>query len=65
LPFHRLDALVTKRCYKDAYPVEMSLDILRREKGGHFDPDVLEAFLGVLDETLALYERSEGVTGRQ
>ena len=39
------DALSSKRCYKDAYPLEKSLEIMREERGTHFDPVVLDAFL--------------------
>lgn len=44
------DALVTKRCYKNAYPLEMALDIINREKGRHFDPDIVKAFIDILDD---------------
>ncbi len=47
------DALISKRCYKEAYPIEKVLDIIQDEKGKHFDPNVTEAFLGVLDEVLS------------
>ena len=37
------DALVSKRPYKEGYPVEKALDIIREESGTHFDPFVVEA----------------------
>lgn len=39
------DALVSKRPYKDAYPEELALSIMRKERGRHFDPAVLDVFL--------------------
>lgn len=39
------DALTSKRCYKDAMPVEKAYAIIREESGTHFDPVVAAAFL--------------------
>lgn len=39
------DALTSKRCYKDAMPLEKAYAIIREESGTHFDPVVVEAFL--------------------
>ena len=39
------DALTSKRCYKDAMPVEKAYAIIREESGTHFDPVVAKAFL--------------------
>lgn len=39
------DALVSKRVYKDAYGHDMAKDIIMKEKGEHFDPMVVDAFL--------------------
>lgn len=41
------DALVSKRCYKDPFPVESAIDIIKEESGTHFDPTVAEAFIKV------------------
>ena len=38
------DALVSKRCYKNAMPVEKAYSIIREESGTHFDPVVVDAF---------------------
>ncbi len=48
------DALTTRRPYKDPYPVEVACDIIRKETGQHFDPDVVEVFLEHIDEVLAI-----------
>lgn len=44
------DALISKRPYKDPYPIEKALDIIKKERGKHFDPDVTDVFLEHIDE---------------
>ena len=39
------DVLTHERPYKEAWPVDKSLDEVRRERGKHFDPDVVDAFM--------------------
>jgi len=39
------DALVSKRCYKEAFTFEKAMEIIKEEAGSHFDPDVVEAFV--------------------
>ncbi len=48
------DALTSKRPYKDRYPVEVALEIIKKEQGQHFDPDVVEVFLENIDEILKI-----------
>jgi putative two-component system response regulator len=38
------DALTMKRCYKPAFTLETSANIITQGSGGHFDPDVVNAF---------------------
>lgn len=44
------DALTSKRIYKDAFQHEYSLDLIIKESGKHFDPDIVEAFLEIEQE---------------
>lgn len=46
------DALTSKRPYKEAWPIEKAVGLIEREKGEHFDPEVVEAFLKVLPSVL-------------
>lgn len=48
------DALTSKRCYKNAMPLEKAYDIIREDSGTHFDPAVTEAFFAAAEyiETL-------------
>lgn len=39
------DALSSKRVYKDAFPLEKTLQILQEGKGTHFDPVLLDLFI--------------------
>lgn len=39
------DALISKRVYKDAFTPEKAREIIEEDKGKHFDPAVVEAFL--------------------
>jgi len=39
------DALTSKRVYKEAYSHETALEIIVREAGKQFDPDVVDAFM--------------------
>ena len=48
------DALTSKRPYKDPYPVEVALEIIKKEQGQHFDPDVVDVFLENIDEILKI-----------
>ena len=44
------DALSSRRCYKEPFPEEKVLSILNEEKGKHFEPKVIDAFLSGLPE---------------
>lgn len=39
------DAVSSKRCYKEAFSLEKSFDIIKEETGSHFDEEVAQAFL--------------------
>lgn len=41
------DALSTKRVYKEAYPHEKCVEIIKKAAGTQFDPAIVEAFLGI------------------
>jgi len=44
------DALRSQRPYRAAWPAERILELIRRESGSHFDPQVVEAFLKLVPE---------------
>ncbi len=39
------DALTTKRPYKEPWSIDDALDLLRKERGKHFDPMLVDAFV--------------------
>ncbi len=43
------DALTSDRVYRKAFSVEDAVKIMREERGHHFDPRVLDAFMEVLE----------------
>jgi putative two-component system response regulator len=48
------DALTSKRPYKNPYPMEVALEIIRSEREKHFDPEVVDAFFDGIDEIQAI-----------
>ena len=51
------DALISKRVYKPALSPEKAAEIIKEGRGKHFDPDVVEAFLGLQGEFMEIAER--------
>jgi putative two-component system response regulator len=48
------DALLSKRPYKEPWPADQALELIRKESGCAFDPRVLEAFLEVEPDIVKL-----------
>jgi putative two-component system response regulator len=48
------DALTSERPYKKAWAVEDALNLLKEQRGRHFDPDCVDAFLCELDQVKAI-----------
>lgn len=51
------DALTSSRPYKKAWPVEEAVALIRNESGSHFDPQVVDHFMLLLDEILLIRDR--------
>jgi putative two-component system response regulator len=51
------DALTSDRPYKKAFTRDKALEIVTEGRGGHFDPQVVDAFLAVQDEVVQVMER--------
>jgi response regulator RpfG family c-di-GMP phosphodiesterase/methanogenic corrinoid protein MtbC1 len=45
------DALTSDRVYRKAFPVEEAVQMMREQRGRHFDPVLLDAFMEVLDNS--------------
>jgi putative two-component system response regulator len=51
------DALTSRRPYKEPFPTEKALQIMREGRTTHFDPGVLDVFFDNLADVLAIKER--------
>lgn len=51
------DALTSERPYKHAWPVEEAVELLQRERGRHFDPELIDLFIERLPEILEIRGR--------
>ncbi|MBR2787297.1 MAG: HD domain-containing protein [Clostridia bacterium] len=54
------DALVSRRCYKEPLSFEQAVSIITEGRGTHFDPLVVDAFLGAKDSIRKVAEEFEG-----
>jgi putative two-component system response regulator len=50
------DALISRRVYKPAFTHQQALEVMRKGRGTHFDPDVLDAFFEIEGKFAAIAE---------
>ncbi len=48
------DALTSKRPYKEAWPIETTVDYIKNESGKQFDPELVAAFIQALPKITAI-----------
>ncbi len=58
------DALVSKRSYKDPFPFDKAMDIIREGAGTQFDPQIAQIFLEAADEVKEITEAQESMLGQ-
>lgn len=51
------DALSSKRPYKDPYPTDKVIEIIKKERGRHFDPTLTDLFLNNLEQFLLIQKK--------
>lgn len=51
------DAFISRRHYKEAFPLEQAISIITEGRGKHFDPDIVDAFLALMDEFVQIAKR--------
>ncbi|MCR5148914.1 MAG: HD domain-containing protein [Eubacterium sp.] len=51
------DALVSRRPYKEGYPIDKALSIMKEESGSHFDPVIIDALLEIKDSLSDVVKR--------
>ena len=51
------DALISARVYKPAFPHAQAREMILAERGQHFDPDVVDAFIAQEEQFIAIAQR--------
>lgn len=54
------DAVSQKRCYREAIPVEECFNIIEKGSGSDFEPQLVDAFLGMKDKILRAMDEVQG-----
>lgn len=52
------DAISSKRCYRDAMPLDVCFQIIQDGRGKEFDPDVVDAFFVSKEEVIRIYQQN-------
>lgn len=53
------DALISARPYKEIYDHDTAFEIIKKERGLHFDPILVDAFLSIREEIEAIAVQPE------
>ncbi len=48
------DALTSDRVYRPSFGLDAALELMRADRGSHFDPDIFDTFVESLDEVLEI-----------
>lgn len=51
------DALGSDRCYKKAWEDEEIFELLKEQKGKHFDPELIDLFFENIDKFIEIRDR--------
>ena len=51
------DALATRRVYKPAYDFDHAKELMLKERGKHFDPELLDIFFDSMEEITRIYDQ--------
>ena len=51
------DALVSPRCYKAPWTREKAMEVLKKDAGSHFDPEIVSCMENIFDLLAKIYER--------
>jgi putative two-component system response regulator len=51
------DALISERPYKPSFSLRESFETIKNGRGTHFDPDIIDAFIGIKQEVLSIVEQ--------
>ena len=50
------DALISHRVYRKAFSIGEAVEMMKAGRGSHFDPDLLDMFMGAMDQVLTIHE---------
>ncbi len=53
------DALVSKRCYKDEWTFEETVEHIKKDSGKHFDPNLMKVFEKVMPNIKQIYDSNK------
>ncbi len=56
------DALGSDRCYKEAWPIDEVLALIRKERGKQFDPELVDILLANIDDVIAIRDSYSDVS---
>jgi putative two-component system response regulator len=56
------DALTTVRPYKQAWLVADAIDLLKKEAGSHFDPELVDKFLSIMPQIIEIKDKYAEIT---
>lgn len=56
------DALTTVRPYKHAWPISEAIDLLEKEAGYHFDPDLVAKFIDIMPQIITIKDQYSEMT---
>jgi HD-GYP domain-containing protein (c-di-GMP phosphodiesterase class II) len=59
------DALTSKRPYKEAFSLEETIAILKKSRGSHFDPEILDVFLEIAPGLYQIYANRDDEKPRE
>ena len=57
------DALTNRRVYREGVPHDLAVQQIFQQRASHFDPDMVDAFIEVQDEFLAIAQRYADTEG--
>ena len=55
------DALGSDRCYKTAWELDKILEFIKKQRGRHFDPELVDLFLENIDEFLKIRDKYKDI----
>jgi HD-GYP domain-containing protein (c-di-GMP phosphodiesterase class II) len=57
------DALISQRPYKEPWPLEDALEEIKKDSGGHFDPEIVDVFVSIFSELVSIVDAANREAG--